>query len=126
MTKKKPEKRKSVTKKHPFQKFVQFNLGKTEREEIKASMMPAALAFDRLCEMIEDGYSFKLAWDARSSCMSAMMIGEFTAEDNKGCIMSARHSDLLTAINALLYQHVVMSDVGPWDKDDLDPFNNDW
>ena len=126
MTTKKQTPSKTPTKKNPFNKFVNFTLTKTDREAIKNAVLTPEKALEKIEVLVDEGYAFKITYDERSGCTAVMMSGEWTEHFNRGCIMSVRHKDMLTAITAVIYQHSYLSLGEDWDKDDIDPFANDW
>nr|CRY96622.1 hypothetical protein [uncultured prokaryote] len=126
MTKKTKNKTAVKSAKHPFVGFANFYLTSTDKAKIKEASVDFAAAFDWMESEVESGYAFKFSWDDKSNAHQVMQIGEYTSDFNQGWIQSARHTDLLTAVNALRYQHVVMAGEQQWQKEGEDLFSFDW
>ena len=124
MTKKKSSK---SSKKHPFNRFVNFYLTRFDKEEVNKVFSNKDLSLlDWLEEMTEDGYAFKFTYDDYNDCRAVMMIGETTKEFNQGCIMSGRHNNFYKALAIVYYQHTVMSNGEHWDTVDEELPEHDW
>lgn len=107
--------------------FVRIYLGEVDKKHIVDSHESGGNVLLDMSELLEMGYSFKIAWDSYSNCPTVMMFGGEDSGENAGWGMSARHSDLGRAVHALLYQHRTFSDEnGVWLKPTDINSENDW
>jgi len=97
--------------------FINHNITKTDIQAIKAMVASGEDALLLLGELAEGGYDFKIAFDDYSDCLSVIMMGKEDSGSNNGWAISARHTDLKTAVCELLYKHqTFVDDDGGWLK----------
>ena len=110
-------KKQKATRKVEWQGWVSTYLTKEDKKRIKDAVIDAGERMDLIQELIEDGYTVKIQWDAYAGTLSVMLMGGADAGANAGWGMSARHNDLTTALDILLYQNQAFSnDESGWVK----------
>lgn len=110
-----------------FHGFVNFSLGRTDKENIRNMVDDGIDPLPALQEVVEAGYSIKVGWDDYSSCLSAMLFGTTCKNGNAGWGMSCRHTDLAVALLGLLYQHRELSgEDNEWPKPSDIASEHDW
>lgn len=107
--------------------FVSVHLTKTDKSNIKDLVKGGGDCLLLVSELLEAGYSLKIAYDAYSDCPTVMLMGGEDAGENNGWAMSCRHADLKTAVYGILYQHTTFADEnGSWVKPSDMKDENDW
>lgn len=108
MTKSKKDKKKSG--KAEWQGFLNFNLGKTDKDNIKAL---SEVPFDGILSLqtwVEAGYDIKIIWDSYADCLALILIGRTDSGDDAGYAVSMRHNDLSVAIVGMTYLRTNFTD----------------
>jgi hypothetical protein len=107
--------------------FINYSLGKTDKEKIKMSMDTPDELLAELQKHVEGGLNLKVSWDDYSDCVSAMFIGSEKAGGDAGWGVSCRHTDVYVALAGLLYmRRTFTGEDGAWLKPSEIGSEYDW
>lgn len=93
------------TKTPAYQGYVPVYLDDKAKKAIKANLGTMEQVFDKFTKYVEDGYRLTIGWDDYNECMSASLFDLNHKRPTAGYILAAKHQDLLTAVNTLIYLH---------------------
>lgn len=93
--------------------FVNIHLTEQDKKEVNGKLLTRVKAFDFLKEMAETGYKVSLTWSLDFETWIVALTGK--DGPNKGLTMTQRHAKFETAVTALYYAHVMLTD-GDWSK----------
>jgi len=96
-----------------WQGFVNCELTKAEKAEVKKTEITEAGLADWLANLAAAGYKFTLSFDKQRDCYVATLTSWEEEGPNYGFSMSQRHSQFLTALRALWFAHEVKLE-GNW------------
>lgn len=96
-------------------KFVNFKLGKDEKEEFEAymSQKPDKLV-EELVVFISEGHKLSQSWDDKNKCFIASATCKDEGSINHDYCMTSRHPEWYPAVMMNVFKHNVMAKGTPW------------
>lgn len=104
--------------------FADVNLTREQREEFVAWY--AAIADDAILmitEVLLEGYKLTVRYDSENQTWITTLSGQEEMRINARTSLSARHSDIETALCLVVYKHTVICGRGPWE---VQSSEDDW
>lgn len=109
-----------------FRGYIPVHLTDKEKQDVKSNPGTPEQRCDRIIKYVEAGYRFTAGWDDYNECISASLFDTDVRRDTAGYVLSAKHSEFSTAIDALIYLHEKVYADG-WDIERVgDRGNVDW
>jgi hypothetical protein len=106
--------KKSVDKRPDWQTdFVQCELTKEMKNELRTFDVGATKSFEFLTGAIDDGYKFSASFDKAHDCIAVFLTETKAPDGRRKMCLSARASNLANALRALFFKHSVILE-GDW------------
>jgi len=93
--------------------FVNCNLDKVQKNDMKSKVMSAEELLGGLEAMIDDGYKISFSYDKGNDATGCFATAPVDGHKHKGLCLAARGPDASGALKSLLYKHHVVLD-GSW------------
>lgn len=118
--------RKVGLKKAKWAGFVNVYLSPEDKKAIKANL-PSSDSIVKFIELMGmKGYKFSVSHSLRGDFYTATLYGQYEEGSNAGYAMSLKHSDLSTAIAALMHCQEMAGMDGDWSDRFTTSGGNDW
>lgn len=111
-------KKRQAVKTAQFVGYIPVHLIEKEKKQIKANPGTPEHHLDRFAKYAEDGYRLSIGWDDYNDCMIASLYDTDVRRPSAGYVLAGRHTDLLTAIDILVYLHEIMYPEG-WNTENI-------